>query len=471
MLFNSLNFIILFLVTFLVYYLPIFKKLQVPILIIASFIFYANHNPELLILLIASISVNVVTSYFIQFGTLKFNYLIALLGVVINLATLAYFKYAALFANTFLDKDNELFETLVSIPLPIGISFFTFQGVSLMVDTYRNRDNKTGIQLIQKNVGKHVLNTFFYISFFPQLIAGPIVKAYEFLPQIKPKFIKDINWERCVKNLILGYFLKMVVADNMKDFTFNIQYPYFTELASSELLILLIGYSVQIFADFAAYSILAIGIAGFFGYVIPINFNYPYISKTFSEFWRRWHISLSTFLKEYLYIPLGGNRKGSVRTYLNLFITMTLGGIWHGAAWSYAIWGMYHGLLLCLERLFGKQTKTHTSRSYKVMKIALVFSAVTLGWLLFKLPEFSEVILYMKALFSNQFMPKEFHLIIYVFIYTIPVLLYHLLYLSKIKGLRILTSNTNYEPIGYAVMLFLIITNYGSSNTFIYFQF
>jgi len=471
MLFNSLNFLILFSLTFLVYYIPLFKKYQVPILIIASCVFYANHNPELLILLVASISINIITSYLIQFGNPKFNYMMASIGVLINLLTLAYFKYAALFANTFLDRNNELFDTLVSIPLPIGISFFTFQGISLMVDTYRNKNSKSGRRLVQKNFGKHALNTFFYISFFPQLIAGPIVKAYEFLPQIEQKYLKDINWELCLKNLILGYFLKMVIADNMKDFTFNIQYPYFTELASSELLILLIGYSVQIFADFAAYSIIAIGIAGLFGYRIPINFNYPYISKTFSEFWRRWHISLSTFLKEYLYIPLGGNRKGSLRTYINLFITMTLGGIWHGAAWSYAIWGMYHGLLLCIERLFAKKPLTKSSNTYKVMKMILVFIAVTFGWLLFKLPEFSEVILYLKALLFNPFMPKEFHLIIYVFIYSIPVFFYHLLYLSKNRQIKIFTTNLNFRPIGYAAMLFLIITNYGSSNTFIYFQF
>lgn len=300
---------------------------------------------------------------------------------------------------------------------------------------------------------------------------GPIVKAYEFIPQIKTKYLKDVNWELCIKNLILGYFLKMVIADNMKDFTFNIKYPYFTELASSELFMLLIGYSVQIFADFAAYSILAIGIGGLFGYKIPINFNYPYISMTFSEFWRRWHISLSTFLKEYLYIPLGGNRKGSKRTYLNLFITMTLGGIWHGAAWSYAIWGMYHGLLLCAERLFSNHAKTTVSKLYKTLKIIFVFSAVTLGWLLFKLPEFSEVILYLKAMVSNDFMPDQYHLIIYILIYSTPIFLYHLLYLNSKNKFSNLVSNKNYTAVSYAMMLFFIITNYGSSDTFIYFQF
>lgn len=243
------------------------------------------------------------------------------------------------------------------------------------------------------------------------------------------------------------------------------------DLSSSELITLLIGYSVQIFADFAAYSIIAIGIGGLFGYIIPINFNYPYISRTFSEFWRRWHISLSTFLKEYLYIPLGGNRKGSGRTYLNLFITMTLGGIWHGAAWSYAIWGMYHGLLLCVERFCSRNSDTQLSGMRKTFKMLMVFTAVTLGWLLFKLPEFSEVLLYLNAIGKNAFMPNEFHMIIYVFIYSLPVFLYHLFYLWKQKQSDAIIINSNYNAAIYAAMLVLIVTNYGSSNTFIYFQF
>lgn len=471
MLFNSIPFLILVTITFGLYYLPIFKKVQVYILIIASFIFYANHNPELLILLVSSILINIFTSYGIQFGNRHYKYLITTIGVVTNLGILFYFKYAGLFAKTFLDQQNELHDVLIAIPLPIGISFFTFQGVSLMVDTYRNSKLVNHKKLVELNFWRHSRNTFFYISFFPQLIAGPIVKAYEFLPQIGIKYFKDINWEFCVKQLIIGYFLKMVIADNMKDFTFFIEYPYFTELSSLELIILVFGYSVQIFADFAAYSIIAIGIAGLFGYRLPKNFDYPYISKTFSEFWRRWHISLSTFLKEYLYIPLGGNRKGAFRTYLNLFITMTLGGIWHGAAWSYAIWGMYHGLLLGVERFFLNSKQIERPRIYRILKMIWVFFLVTLGWLLFKLPEFNEVILYVKAIFDNPFLPGQFHLLIYVFIYSVPVFIYHGYYLLKQKHTIQYNKLIRLQPLMYALMLFFIITNYGSTNTFIYFQF
>lgn len=471
MLFNSLPFVLLVLVTFAVYYLPIFRKLQVPILIVASCIFYANHNPELLILLCTSIGINIITSYFIQYGPSRKAYLISALGVIANLSTLMYFKYASLFARTFLQSQDDLYDILVSIPLPIGISFFTFQGISLMVDTYRAKDRTTEEQMVEKNFWKHAKNTFFYISFFPQLIAGPIVKAYEFLPQIKPKYIRDINWKVSIKSLILGYFLKMVIADNMKDFTFNITFPYFTELSSLELIVLLFGYSVQIFADFAGYSIIAIGISALFGYKIPINFNFPYISKTFSEFWRRWHISLSTFLKEYLYIPLGGNRKGKYRTYINLFVTMALGGIWHGAAWSYAVWGMYHGLLLCIERLFNGNKEQSLPSIGRTLKRMLVFVLVTFGWLLFKLPEFSEVLIYVQSIWTNNFMPKEFHIIIYVFIYAVPVFLYHCYYLIRKKYQYLDHWHPRLQPILYAIMLFLIITNYGSTDSFIYFQF
>lgn len=470
MLFNSFSFLILLFITFLIYYTPFFKRFQVSILIISSCIFYANHNPQLLILLIVSIAINVFTSYTIQFGPKKGQYRIAALGVVANLGTLIFFKYAGLFAKTFLSQQSELHDTLIAIPLPIGISFFTFQGVSLMIDTFRSRNSIKEDILVEKNFWKHGLNTFFFISFFPQLIAGPIVKAYEFLPQIKSKYLNDINWAQCFKHLILGYFLKMVVADNMKDFTFNIQYPYFIELSSLELLVLLFGYSVQIFADFAAYSTIAIGVSGLFGYKIPENFNFPYISQTFSEFWRRWHISLSTFLKEYLYIPLGGNKKGKYRTYFNLFITMTLGGIWHGAAWSYALWGIYHGSLLILERLLDSDRKEGTL-IHRLTKMFVVFSLVTFGWLLFKLPVFSEVLLFLKAIGKNQFLPQQYHILIYVFIYAFPVFLYHLYQFLKENRADVILFRINLKPIWYAFMLFFIITNYGSSSTFIYFQF
>ena len=441
------------------------------LLILSSCVFYAHHNPRLLLLLISSITINVFTSYYIQFGSVYLRRGLATLGVMVNLGILAIFKYSPLIASTFLNPESDLAHKLVSIPLPIGISFFTFQGLSLMVDTYRAKDAPSASGLIQHDFLQHFRNTFFYIAFFPQLIAGPIVKAYQFLPQIGLKYLNNVNWDYCIRHIILGYFLKMVIADNLKDFTFNIEYPYFLGLSSLELLFLLLGYSIQIFADFAGYSIIAIGLAGLFGYTIPINFDHPYISQTFSEFWRRWHISLSTFLKEYLYIPLGGNRKGVTRTYINLFLVMAIGGAWHGAAWSYAVWGIYHGTLLCIERWVHKAFPPKGNAQSSGLRMLFVFIMVSMGWLLFKLPDFSHVIMYAQAMFSNELIPGEFHTLIFISLFSFPVIAYHLHYVARMSIYKIYYGSKWAQSMAYAFMLFMIITNYGSSNAFIYFQF
>ncbi len=422
MLFNSLSFIILVVITLIIYYLPKFERFQIPTLVVSSFVFYAYHNPTLLVLLLSSITINILASYYVYHGPQKYEKAIATTGVVLNIAILAFFKYSPLIGRTFLTPSNDLFHFLVSIPLPIGISFFTFQGISLMIDTFRHK-NEMGIShLYSNNLKEHALNILLYKSFFPQLIAGPIVKAHDFIPQIKRKYFYDIKWDLAFGSLVTGYFLKMVIADNLKDYTFYIQYPYFLEYSSLTLLAMLFGYSIQIFADFAGYSLIAIGTSYLFGYNIMQNFNFPYISKSFSEFWTRWHISLSTFLKEYLYIPLGGNRKGKYRTYLNLFTVMTLGGLWHGAAWSYAIWGMYHGTLLMIEKALGKTIRITHTKTGRVAKILLMFFMVSMGWLLFKLPNFNDVILFCTTLFKNRFFDGQMRDLLYIFMYSIDII-------------------------------------------------
>lgn len=200
-----------------------------------------------------------------------------------------------------------------------------------MLDVFREKKSNSK-RIVPASLREHAGRTILFISFFPHLIAGPILKANDFYPQISHKKFNQINWERSFKTLVLGYFFKMVVADNLMDFTSSIIYPEYQ--SSLTLLAMLFGYSFQIFADFAGYSLIAIGLAKLFGYNLMENFNFPYISSSFKEFWKRWHISLSTFLMEYLYFPLGGNRKGKVRTYINIMTTMILGGLWHGAAWS-----------------------------------------------------------------------------------------------------------------------------------------
>ncbi len=473
MLFTSQEFVVLLTITFLLYYVPFLKKLQVAILIASSFVFYAYFQPALLLLLIFSIIINASASYFIYLKNTIHSKKIAIAGVVTNLALLCFFKYSPLVADVFFRSDNSIRHFLITLPLPIGISFFTFEGITLLVDTYTGQveQNKKKV-IIAGSPLKHIGNVAFFISFFPHLISGPILKAYEFFPQIKTKKFTEIPWQNAVKMLITGYFLKMVIADNLKEQTNYLSYPGFLSAPTSSLVIQVFGYSMQIFADFAGYSLIALGLAALFGYTLNQNFNYPYISTSFAEFWRRWHISLSTFLREYLYFPLGGNRKGKWRTYLNLLIVMGLGGLWHGAAWKYAVWGLAHGLALVVERMFKDTVKIKQNRLINFIGGCLVFVYVSLAWLLFKLHNFKHVVLYFKTFAANSHIPISFffqRVNIYNLLYALPVVLYHVYYLFKRKYTN--SPALKYEFLLYGVMLFFIVTNSGLSGDFIYFQF
>lgn len=460
MLFTEFAFFILLTCSFVLFYAYQDSRSQVLVLIAASFIFYAFHTPVLLLLLLFTILSNWYSfKLTTQTNSIKRLRSIATIGVTLNLGVLALFKYAGFIGSFLLTEGDEVLAFLVAIPLPIGISFYTFQGISFMVDSYR-----TDVGLNPKRDYSGLKEITLFLSFFPQLVAGPIVKSKDFIPQIETKYLKDVEWEVVVKNLIMGYFLKSFVADNLKNFTFWMEYPYFQNKSGLDLIFMLFGYSAQIFADFAGYSLIAIGLARLFGYKLPQNFNYPYISTSFSEFWRRWHISLSSFLKDYLYIPMGGNKKGRTKTYFNLLITMILGGLWHGAAWSYVIWGTGHGLLLALERIFINLRFTIP----KLLKWPLVFFAVSLLWLMFKLPEFEEVVLFLKTVWLNLYAPFDVDDIVSICIYSSPVFVLHLL--SGLKE-RDLYPFKRIEYFGYSMMLFFIITNSGTSQPFIYFQF
>jgi len=469
LLFNTLPFLILLLVTFTVYYMPWFAKWQLPVLVAASFFFYAYSYPAFLALLLVSAAINTYASYKVFHGNDHTRKFFATSGVIANLALLIFFKYSPFISRMAFDPHGDVGAFLLSIPLPIGISFFTFHGISLLVDVYKKRDLEIYGGVIDKNFWKHGLKTSLYIAFFPQLVAGPITKSYAFMPQIYQKYIKDIHWEAAFKNLVLGYFMKMVIADNIKDQTFWISYPFFQAYSTPTLLAMIYGYSIQIFSDFAGYSMIALGLGELFGYHLPVNFNFPYISRTFSEFWTRWHISLSSWLREYLYFPLGGNRKGNARTYLNLMIVMFLGGLWHGAAWSYAIWGSFHGLALAAERFFGVFIKPRETKLVKGLQMLAVFIFVTFAWLLFKLPNFDDAILYVKAIFNNTHSGQtNFGIIFYIILYSIPVVLFHLFHLAEAgveKRLGFL------KPLLYGFLVFTIIVNSGRTGSFIYFQF
>ena len=475
MLFNSWPFVGLVLLALSIYYLPFMKKWQVYVLLAFSFLFYAFDNPWLLLLLLASALINALASYGAMKGRRARLY--STIGVITNLSLLALFKYGGLMANTFLSVEEGMGHFLCTLPLPLGISFYTFSGISLVVDAYKGKLD--GYTDRQTSLWEHVKRTFLYICFFPKLLAGPIAKSRDFFDDIRIKSWKEVDIMFVFKALVTGYFLKMVIADNMKDFTFWMAYPYFELRGTGSLVLMLFGYAMQIFADFAGYSLIAIGVAALFGYRLPTNFNFPYISSSFREFWKRWHITLSQFLMEYLYISLGGNRKGKIRTYVNLLLTMMLGGLWHGAAWSYLVWGTFQGLCLVVERVICGRRENCISignslvakRISHALSVAFVFLGVMFGWLLFVLPDFSQAIRYVQCIFSNfgkvAFIdPKLMPIVIYSF----PVILYHLIY--QFHGTEFVKRYVlRFDYLLYGLMLFLILTNSGSANAFVYFQF
>jgi alginate O-acetyltransferase complex protein AlgI len=475
--FVSFTFLLFAAATLLLYYAPPLRRHQVSLLIAASIVFYAYGQPYLLLLFLASALINAVTSFRVLRASARRERIWwAARGIIANLCILGFFKYGRLSLGLLpagAEPGQGLFYTLLALPLPIGISFYTFHGISLLIDVVKRGDPRGfGAQNADHpplSFLRHLHQTLLYLSFFPQLIAGPIVKAHFFFPQIGPKSVGDIDWTNAAQALVTGYFLKCVVADNLQDQTFWMTYPYFLNLSSLTLLALLFGYSMQIFADFAGYSLIAIGLAALLGYRLPQNFNFPYLSQTFSEFWTRWHMSLSAFLREYLYYPLGGNRKGAVRTYANLMMVMALGGLWHGAAISYAVWGAWHGLALVIERLL---QNTWFYRAHGPLMVAIrtgiVFSFVSAAWLLFKLPHFSDVIAYVQAIASNRGKHIEYLQILSIAVFSLPVVLYHLLHRFQFETPRFLAAA---RPVFYGTMLAAIILSSGNANAFVYFQF
>jgi len=272
-----------------------------------------------------------------------------------------------------------------------------------------------------------------------------------------------------------------VIADNLKDQTFWIAAPHFAYQSTLTLIVMLFGYSMQIFADFAGYSLIAIGIAALFGYRLPDNFNFPYISVSITEFWQRWHISLSSWLKEYLYIGLlGGNRRGDVRTYVNLIIVMFLGGLWHGAAISYGVWGLWHGMGLAIERWLaairgGKSDPQFVSAGkmyiLRLPRLLFTFVFVSFGWLFFKLNDFSDVSGYVMSMLSNTDVSHNKMVIFNIAIYSLPVLLYHTNYVMKQYSQAYTNAYARIDFLIYALLFALVLMNGGIPGDFVYFQF
>jgi alginate O-acetyltransferase complex protein AlgI len=285
------------------YYLPAARGFQVHLLVVSSLFFYGYGQPELLpMLAVAVLGTHLFLALALERGGVWLP-----AGIAFNLALLAFFKYKFLFFAPPALTGNGAVNFLLNLPLPIGISFFVFHNISLLVDLTRQKSPRPALSSI-----------FLYIIFFPQLVSGPITRAQMFMPQIAPKRLADVAFVEAGKWILIGYFFKLFVANNLNEMTAYMDFPLSETLQTQDRWLLVFLYSYQIYADFFGYSAIAIGLGLLFGYRLPVNFNLPYTSQSFSEFWTRWHISLSSWLRTYLYIPLGGNRLGAARTYLNL---------------------------------------------------------------------------------------------------------------------------------------------------------
>ncbi|RYD48854.1 MAG: MBOAT family protein [Verrucomicrobiaceae bacterium] len=496
MLFNSFPFLVLLAVVLPLYYLPLRGKTgriwQVCLLLVASAIFYAWEIPELLILLGISCAFNTLAVERIIHHQKRAaedprpakRWLVG--SVVLNLAFLAFFKYAGIIAGIFPAGwiPDETLNSIRSIPLPIGISFYTFHALSLLIDVHRNQvSEETRRRLGKQGTGR--VSSFgdlsLYIIFFPQLVAGPIVKARNFIDQIRVKSWGDIEWVSVRRCLVTGYFLKIFVADNLAEQTamLTISKEVLVNSGPINLMSLLYAYGFQIFADFAGYSLIAIGFGLMFGYRLPSNFNFPYLALSITEFWHRWHLSLSAWLRDYLYIPLGGNRKGAGRTYINLFLVMFLGGLWHGAEWKFALWGTLHGVLLALERfIFRSRAGNWEVGSAPLrwlrdgVRWVYTFHAVMFLWLTFLMPDVAHIGAFFQGLTSgNWSVPGQ--PLFALLIYGGAVVLYHLWAFLQEKKPPLAEKLTHplVEGSIHAVMIFLMVTNPGAPRGFIYFQF
>lgn len=385
--FSSSIFIFIFLPVVLLVYFLSGRTLKNYVLLIASLAFYAwgglNYLPILLISIVINYTFGLLLNRYKNNRT--YSKLVLTVGIVLNLLLLFYFKYYD-FAILSINSALNLHITLKNIVLPIGISFFTFQGMSYIIDIYRD----------DAKVNRNLFSVALYISLFPQLVAGPIVKYKDIDDQIRSRKESIESFSYGIERFIIGLSKKVVIADvigNMATTIFSLSHEGI-DMPTAWLGAIL--YTFQIFFDFSGYSDMAIGIGNFFGFKFMENFNYPYVSKSITEFWRRWHISLSTWFKEYLYIPLGGNRRGNV--YVNLFIVFFTTGLWHGASWNFIVWGLWHGVFIIIEKFMLE--KNWYKNIPVFLKWTVTMLIVVVGWVLFKSNNLKSAFEYLGIMFG-----------------------------------------------------------------------
>lgn len=454
MVFSSLIFIYFFLpILFLLYFITPnrFKSL---ILILFSLIFYFYGEGKYILILLLSSIFNYLLS-----KRITNNKKILVFGIIINLLPLIYFKYT----NFIFENVNTIFNTnlfIKNLIMPIGISFFTFQNISYLVDVYRNENEKA----------KNLIDYLLYITFFAQLVAGPIVRFSEIKEDINNRKLAFSNLYIGIKRFIIGLSKKVIISNNI-----GLLINILTDISNESVLmywIIAICYTIQIYFDFSGYSDMAIGLGKMFNFNFLENFEYPLIAKSITDFWRRWHISLSRWFKDYIYIPLGGNRGSKLKLIRNIFIVWSLTGLWHGASWNFILWGIYFGVILIIEKFFLKKFL----EKHHALAHIYTFFLIIISFVIFNITDIKSLSLFFKSMFGLNHLPFiNFEIIYYLKSYLLtliislicatPIIQY--IKKTKIKKLFFL------EPIIYIVLLF-IATAYlvdSTFNPFIYFRF
>ncbi len=466
MLFNTLTFVVFFGIVYSLY-LVLRHRPQNALLLIASYVFYGWWDWRFLGLVFISTIVDYSFALAIdRLNDQRQRRALVAVSVVTNLGFLGFFKYFNFFADSAVHVLNTLGMRAdpftLHIVLPVGISFYTFQTMSYTIDVYRRVMKPT----------RNLLDFALYVSFFPQLVAGPIERADRLLPQVeRPRTLNYQQFRQGAWLILVGYFYKVVVADNLAVIANDV----FNHPEQAHGLAVLLGvyaFAFQIYGDFAGYSSIAQGLAKLMGFELMMNFRMPYFARNPQDFWRRWHISLSTWLRDYLYFTLGGSKSGAFITYRNLFLTMFLGGLWHGAAWNFIAWGSYHGLLLIGHRLLtGKLRENRSAGAWSsLLKIAVMFHFTCLGWVLFRVNRLADFPILMSNLFTWGSAPQYWLVAFLVFVG--PMLLLHVFEertgdQSFVKKFR--------APIRlcvYSVLFaYILVSGRISGATFIYFQF
>ncbi|MCB2206868.1 MAG: MBOAT family protein [Bacteroidetes bacterium] len=473
MVFSSSLFLLYFFPAFLIIYFALPTKFKNLFILLSSIVFYAWGAPDFIVFVLGSIAIDfyLVKWLFTSKGQKKL--ILTSISVIINIGLLAYFKYANFFVenvNVFLTSIGFNSIEWVKVALPIGISFFTFQKITYTIDVYRN------VHAPLKKLTDYAM----YILMFPQLIAGPIVRYNEIADQIEDRrrFESTDNRLTGFFRFVIGLSKKVLIANvlgEQVDFIFSLnENALTTQMAWLGIL----AYAFQIYYDFSGYSDMAIGIGRMIGFKFPENFNNPYISQSISEFWRRWHITLGAFMKNYLYIPLGGNRVSTARLYFNLWLVFAISGLWHGAAWTFVIWGIYHGLFLVLDRLF---LLKFYRKIGKVPSVLITFLITLVGWVFFRAESISQAGFYIKKMFAGDFRDLDYFLDekFYVILILASVFAFMAIFRKnerwQEKILSPLQSNRSIIIMTiWAVIFFVICLSFITSsgfNPFIYFRF